>query len=48
MNFCDEVEYLINLLKNQKEDIDDTTILKRLEVILDEYAKRYQRRDYSS
>jgi hypothetical protein len=47
MDFCDEVEYLIDLLKNHNKDIDEIKILNRLEKILDEYAKKYQKRDNS-
>lgn len=44
MEIQEEIEYLIDILKNPDSDINDTDALNRLEKILEEYTKKHQQR----
>jgi hypothetical protein len=46
VKFHEEIEYLINLLKN--EENKDREALNQLEKILEEYVRNYQYRNYSN
>ncbi|WP_378954735.1 hypothetical protein [Pelosinus sp. sgz500959] len=42
MEFHEEIEYLIEILKKPTSNISDIDALERLEKILEEYAKKNQ------
>jgi len=42
VKFYEEIEYLIDVLKNADSNSNDTDALDRLEKLLGEYAKKYQ------
>lgn len=46
MEFHEQVEYLINLLKNNNSNSPDTEALDQLEKLLEEYAKNYKQRTH--
>lgn len=46
MEFHEQVEYLINLLKNNNSNSTDKEALNQLEELLEEYAKNYKQRTH--
>lgn len=43
MDFYEEMDYLINILKNADSDKNNNDALERLEKILEEYVKKHHR-----
>jgi hypothetical protein len=47
VEFHDQVEYLINLLKDKNSNSYDSEALNQLEKLLEEYAKSYKQKTYN-